>query len=223
MTGTSRSAMKSLRLSASPEVVTCSAETIVPWMTSRSTPAASTAGASCRVCCGEIAHRRGDPRGAHLLDPRGDQVGLDRLGVDLLQHRDRRGAAGGGLADAGVGRRRVVVPGPQALGVEHAQPAGLADRDRGGRADDGVRRAGDQRDLEPEGVDLPGGGDVVGVPGAPGRDDRDLVEVVSPAGEAVEADLDGVACGHQVTGPGSWGLRPSSGCHAGGSRSGPPR
>jgi hypothetical protein len=34
-------------------VVTCSAETIVPWMTSRSTPADSAVGASCSVCCGE--------------------------------------------------------------------------------------------------------------------------------------------------------------------------
>ena len=45
--------MNSLRFSASPAVVTCSAETIVPWMTSRSTPAASAAGAYCSVCCGE--------------------------------------------------------------------------------------------------------------------------------------------------------------------------
>ena len=45
--------MNSLRLSASPPVVTCSAETIVPWMTSRSTPALRIAGASCTVCCGE--------------------------------------------------------------------------------------------------------------------------------------------------------------------------
>jgi hypothetical protein len=32
---------------------TCSADTIVPWMTSRSTPAARIAGASRNVCCGE--------------------------------------------------------------------------------------------------------------------------------------------------------------------------
>ena len=32
---------------------TCSADTIVPWMTSRSTPAERIAGASVSVCCGD--------------------------------------------------------------------------------------------------------------------------------------------------------------------------
>ena len=45
--------MNCLRFSASPCDVTCSALTMVPWMTSRSTPAASAVGASCSVCCGE--------------------------------------------------------------------------------------------------------------------------------------------------------------------------
>jgi hypothetical protein len=141
-------------------------------------------------------HGGGHPGVPHLLDPGGDQVGLHRLAVDVLQQGHRRGTVGGLLPQPAVDPGGVVVAGPQPLGVEDAEPAGLADGDRGRRADDGVRRARHQRDVEAEGVDLPGGGDVVDVPGAPGRDDRHLVEVVAPAGEAVEADLDGVARAH---------------------------
>ena len=168
----------------------------MPWMTSRSTPGRQHRRRQLQGVLRGDADGGGDAGVAHLLDPGGDQVGLDRLAVDLLQQRDRRRAGAGGLAQLPVHRQRVLVAGPEALGVEHAQPAGLADRDRRRRADDGVRRAGDQRDVEPEGVDLPGGGDVVDVAGAPRRDDRDLVEVVAAAGEPVEADLDGVACAH---------------------------
>ena len=76
-----------------------------------------------------------------------DQVRLDRLGVDLLQQRHRRAPpAPAPSRSLPVDRRRVLVAGPQALGVEHAEAAGLADGDRRRRADDGVGRAGDQRD-----------------------------------------------------------------------------
>ena len=61
---------------------------------------------------------------AHLLDPRGDQVGVDRPGVDLLQ-QPHRGAVRRRLADAPVDRPGVVVARPEALGVEDAEAARL--------------------------------------------------------------------------------------------------
>ena len=44
--------MKVLRLSGSPSLATRSAETIVPWMTSRSTPAATSPGVNAWAFCG---------------------------------------------------------------------------------------------------------------------------------------------------------------------------
>ena len=47
-----------------------------------------------------------------------------------------------------------------------------------------------QRQLEAEGVDLPGDVDVLGVAGAPARDDGDVVEPVGPPARLADADLD---------------------------------
>ena len=52
MTGISNSRMNRLRLRGSAVFDTCSAETTVPWMTSRSSSAASRAGANGSVFCG---------------------------------------------------------------------------------------------------------------------------------------------------------------------------
>ena len=53
MTGTSNSEMNVLRLSGSSSPwATCSAEMIVPWMTSRSMPARTRSGVSTRAFCG---------------------------------------------------------------------------------------------------------------------------------------------------------------------------
>ncbi len=52
MTGTSSSAMKRLRFNGSVREDTCSADTTVPWMTNRSTPASMTVCANCTVRCG---------------------------------------------------------------------------------------------------------------------------------------------------------------------------
>ena len=45
--------MNDLRFSARPSARTCSAEMIVPWMTSSSTPAAMTGPASAAAFCGD--------------------------------------------------------------------------------------------------------------------------------------------------------------------------
>ena len=215
--------MNSLRLSASPWVVTCSAETIVPWMTSRSTPADEHGRRELQRVLRRDADRRRDPGVSHLLDPGGDQVRLaparSRPPAAATTGGRRRAPASRSRA---VDRRRVLVPGPEPLGVEHAEPAGL--RRRRSRssglitASDGLVTSGmsNRKASICQAVEH-----VVDVAGTPGRDDRDLVEVVAPPGEPVQTDLDGVACTHVVSGLGSSGLRRSSGCHAGGSRSRP--
>ena len=130
----------------------------------------------------------GDPGGAHLLEPLGDQLGLDRLGVDLLHPAGGLGAREPGdlLQQAG----RVVVPRPEALEVEHAEAAHLAERDRGRRRHHRVHRRGQHRDVEAVGVDLPGGADLLGVARAPRGHDRDVVEGVRAATALGTADLD---------------------------------
>jgi hypothetical protein len=54
------------------------------------------------------------------------------------------------------------VAGPQSFGVQHPEPAQPADLDGNRRRHHGVGGIADQRDVEPVGVDLPGGRDVGG-------------------------------------------------------------
>ena len=103
--------------------------------------------------------------GLDLLDPLGDQLGLDRLRVDLLH--DPRGdllRGRGDLVELLVG---VLVAGPDALEVEDAEAAEVADQAGGPGADDAVHRRGEQRELEAVGTEGPGDVDVVGVAGPP--------------------------------------------------------
>ena len=135
--------------------------------------------------------RRGDPGGADLRDPAADQVLLDRRGVDLLEPaRGFRVVQAGHL---GEDRLRVLVTCPEPFEVEDGEAAEPADRHRRGRRDHAVHRADHQRQVEPVRVDLPGGGHLLGIPGAPGRDDPDLVKGVGPAAALTPADLDGHA------------------------------
>ena len=132
--------------------------------------------------------RRGDDAvRLDLLDPLRDQLRLDRLAVDVLH-----------LAGGDVLRERrdplelrvgVLVAAEDALEVEDREAAELADQaGRLGR-DDAVERRRQQRQLEPVGTERPRDVDVVGVPRAPRRDDRDVVESVGPAGLLSAADL----------------------------------
>ena len=61
ITGTSRFAMKDLRFSGSPPRSTCSADTMVPWITSRSMPARITRCASSAAFCGDTRAATVDP------------------------------------------------------------------------------------------------------------------------------------------------------------------
>src|SRR3954447_4545665 len=136
-----------------------------------------------RECAGD-----GDARVADLLHPLRDQLGLDRRRVDLLQPMGGllRLQRGDFLEQVG----RVLVPGPQAFEVEYAETAGLADRDRGGRRHHRVHRRGQDRQLEPVRVDLPGDRDLLRVARPPRRHDRDVVERVGLTASLGPADLD---------------------------------
>jgi len=111
-----------------------------------------------------------------LLDALRDQLGLDRLRVELLH--ELGGLARSRLRDAlellvGIGVAR-----PDALEVEHRQPAQLADRDRDRRRDDAVHRGGEEGEFEQVGPELPADIDILGVARAPARHDRDVIEPV---------------------------------------------
>lgn len=151
----------------------------------------------------------GDPGPAQLLDPVGDELGLDLLGVDLLHPgRDVLGVERG---DLGEQRLRVLVPGPQALEVEDGQPAESTESGGAVRGGDRVHRRPDDRDVEVVGVDLPAHRDVLGVTGPAARDDGDIVEGVGASAPLAPADLD---LGHGVTLPSaelSQGARPTEG------------
>ena len=113
--------------------------------------------------------------------------------------------------DLGEQRLGVLVAGPEALEVEHAQAAELAEHDRRLRAHDGVHRGAQDRDVEAEGVDGPGGRHILRVARAPRGHDRDVVECVGPARALSAPELD--LHGHPVSLPvGAWppGSRGSS-------------
>jgi hypothetical protein len=84
----------------------------------------------------------------------------------------------------------VLVAGPQALEVEHADTTEAADFDRSGRADHTVHGRGHERQFEAERVELPGDVDILGVARASARHDRDVVEPVCLPAGFPEADLD---------------------------------
>ena len=76
--------MNCLRLSGSAWPETCSAETVVPRMTNRSTPASTTVFENCAVRAGESAAATVTPASRTSAIRVGDQLGVDRRGVDLL-------------------------------------------------------------------------------------------------------------------------------------------
>ena len=170
-------------------------------MTNRSTPAATTVSYSSCVRCGVRAPATVTPAGADLGEAIAHELGLDRLGVQLL-HAPRRG----GLLERGdLGEQRlgVVVAGPESLEVEHAEAAELAEHDRGPRADDRVHRRAEHGDRELERVDRPGGRDVLGIARAPRGHDRDVVERIGATRALGAAELDLHA--HGISLPGGIG------------------
>ena len=129
---------------------------------------------------------------ADLADPLGDQLGPDRLGVDLLEPlgragRPRRSAASSSRTLVGSSYR---VHRPSTLSTPRPPSWPSATAEAGLIvASDGCADAGD---LERVRVELPGGGHVVDVPGAPARHDRDVVQVVAALRGLAHPDLDHV-------------------------------
>ena len=146
-------------------------------------------------CAGQLGGplRRDRAAGGHpglfdLADALAHELGLERLGVDLLHAGGRLlGREPGDLDQIRLG---VLVTGPEPLQIEHADAAEAADLDRRRRADDAVHGRRHERQLETERVDLPGDVHVLGVPRAPRRDDRDVVESVRPPPGLPDSDLD---------------------------------
>src|ERR1019366_7647036 len=137
-----------------------------------------------------LRRQRGGSHDALLLDlanPLRDQLGLDRLAVDVL-HLACRDVAREGRdpLELPVG---VLVAAEDALEVEDRQAAELADHAGCFGRDDAVERGAQQRQLEPVGPERPGDVNVVGIPRAAGRNDCDLVEAVCPTSLLAATDL----------------------------------
>src|SRR5438270_5656582 len=111
-----------------------------------------------------------------LADALGDQLGLDRLAIDLL-HLTRRLLLRqrGDPFELLLG---VLVAREDPLQVEHRQASEATDDGGGLRRYDAVHRRGQHRELELVGTELPRDVDVVRVPRAPRGNDRNVVEAV---------------------------------------------
>ena len=106
---------------------------------------------------------RDDAAGLDLADALADELGLDRLGVDVLDHLRLLGRERPAIRSYTV--MRVFVARPETFEVQDGEAAELADIDRGLRRDDCVHGRSHERERELPGVEGPGDVDVVRVPG----------------------------------------------------------
>ena len=115
--------MNSLRFSGSSVVDTCSAETMVPWMTRMSTPGVEDHRGQRQGVLRGDPHRHRAAAGAQLAGParRSAPGGSARRTPPAAAWW--RGASSSRPASSSRTLRRVLVPGPQALDVEHAEAA----------------------------------------------------------------------------------------------------
>ena len=137
----------------------------------------------------------GDTGGANLVQTLRDELRLDRLGIDLLDTLG--GLIGRQSGDFVQQRGRILVTGPQTFQIEHAERAHLAHGDGGGRAGHRIHGGADHRHIELIGVDLPRGGDVLGVAGATGGDDCHIVECVAETAFFAQTDFNFLRHGFQ--------------------------
>ena len=184
---------------------TCSADTTVPCTTSTSSSASSTCFANCSTRCGVSDAHAVTPPALISRMRCADELGLDRLGVELL-HPARR-LLGRQRRDLLEDRVGILVARPEPFEVQAREPAEPADLDRGRGRDDTVHRGRHHRQLELVRVDLPRDVDVLGIARAPARHDRDVVEPVGPASRLADPDLDfhsssGLSCGSPRNLPG---------------------
>ena len=137
----------------------------------------------------------GDTGGANLVQTLRDELRLDRLGIDLLDTLG--GLIGRQSGDFVQQRGRILVTGPQTFQIEHAERTHLAHGDGGGRAGHRIHGGADHRHIELIGVDLPRGGDVLGVAGATGGDDCHIVECVAETAFFAQTDFNFLRHGFQ--------------------------
>ncbi len=139
-----------------------------------------------------------------LLQSLTDELGLDRLGVELLHPAGCRRLVE--RRDLSQQRLGVVVPGPEPLEIEDTESAELTEHDRRLRAHNRIHRGAEHRDVELERVDRPGSRDILGIAGAARGNDGDVVERVRAASPLGAADLDLHGHAPQPTG-GVWRYR----------------
>ena len=127
MTGMSNSRMKRFRLSGSTVLDTCSAETTVPWMTRRSSSAARMAGARATVRWGVTEAAVVMP--ASFIWRMRSVTSSSLIGsAYICCIRDVAFSSSSSRISSNR-RSRVLVAGPQALEVEHPEPAQPAQLD----------------------------------------------------------------------------------------------
>ena len=144
----------------------------------------------------------------NLFQACSDQFRLNRLGVNLLHAGGCGGRVRLGQLDNLVKQRlRVLVAGPQALEVQHAQATQLTQCNGSRRGHDRVHGRTNDGGVELESVNLPGGVDVAAVAGTTGRHQRHIVQGVGGAGVLREANLN---FRHGVN-PFEFGLRGAAG------------
>ena len=137
-------------------------------MTKRSTPASTTVFANSSVRCGDSAPATVTPASRISAIRCGDQLGLDRLGVDLLHPPGGLGVASSPAISASSGSGssyRVHSPSRLSTPRPPSWPSAIA---VAGDITESIGAASTGM-LEAVGVDLPGDRDLLGVAGAPAR------------------------------------------------------
>ena len=201
-TGTSSSEMKVLRFSGSPSCATRSAEMMVPWMTSRSIPAATSAGVSACAFCGLTRTAVVTPASRIRATAAPSRSGSSGAECNCCSSRIAADGSGSFSAAsitwailASTSACLPIRPSPLSTPRPPMRPSSMANSRRHQRVG-GMRQ---HRDLEPVGVELPGRRHVLRGPGAPRRHDVDVVEFIGAAGGSAHADFDHVS--HGVTPP----------------------
>ncbi len=180
--------MKRFRLSGSVVFDTCSAETTVPWMTRRSSSAFKMAGASETVRCGVTEAAATTP--ASLIWRMRSVTSSSLIGSMYICCIRAVALSSSSSRISSKMRLGVLVAGPEPFEVEHADATQATELDGRGRAGHPVHGGAEERQLEAEGVDLPGDVDVLGVAGAPAGHDGDVIEPVGLSSRLEDADLD---------------------------------
>ena len=128
---------------------------------------------------------------ADFLQARGDELRLDRFGVNLLQACNRVFFIQ--LFNFFQDGVCVLVPCPQTVEVEHANSTEFAELDRGFRTHHRVHGRCHDRDIHVVRVNLPADVDVLRIAGASGWDQCDVIERIGSPAAFSSADFNFIA------------------------------